>query len=91
MNWEAEGMEERLYQLHQEAGRVCGRETTCGKKHGYETEEEAGRAAEAHNRWEGRRHDVEPYPCYFCAMWHIGRIMPEAILEEIIRSELSDE
>jgi hypothetical protein len=73
----------RLYQLHLQAGLISGRDKTCATKHAYEAEESALQAANAHNRWQKRRHDVEPYPCAFCAKWHIGRIMPVAILEAI--------
>jgi hypothetical protein len=55
----------------------------------YPAEAEAQRAAAAHNRWAERRHDVEPYPCPFCAQWHIGRVMTIAELEALaMRSEL---
>jgi hypothetical protein len=75
------GMDERLYELHLRAGRICGQEKTCGGKHAYEGEAEAERAAEAHNRWAERRHDVEPYPCAFCRKWHIGRVIPPEAME----------
>ena len=39
-----------------------GREKTCGKKTRYASEELALKAAEAHNRWRLREHDVVPYP-----------------------------
>lgn len=77
-------MEERIRQLHLEAGLRCGREHTCGNKQAYEGEADAGRAAVAHNRWTERKHDVEPYPCAFCERWHIGRIMTVDELEAII-------
>jgi hypothetical protein len=76
-------MDERLYNLHLRAGLVSGREKTCGKKTAYAAEDEAVRASVAHNRWEKRRHDVEPYPCAFCKQWHIGRVMPIELLESI--------
>lgn len=63
---------------------LCGQEKTCGSKHAYESEGEAERAAQAHNRWSERRHDVEPYPCAFCRKWHIGRVMPPEAMEAII-------
>ena len=50
---------------------------------GYAAEDEAERAAAAHNRWAERRHDVEPYPCAFCGQWHIGRVMSVEELEAI--------
>jgi hypothetical protein len=82
-------MEEKLYRLHLEAGRICGQERTCGSKRGFNTEAEADKAAQAHNAWKERKHDVEPYPCYFCAKWHIGGIMTEDRLLTILQSEVA--
>jgi hypothetical protein len=76
-------MDQRLYELHWRAGLVSGREKTCGKKTTYESEDLATQAAAAHNRWSKRRHDVEPYPCAYCRKWHVGKIMPLALLEAI--------
>jgi hypothetical protein len=84
-------MDQHLHQLHLQAGRLCGPERTCGKKHAYATEAEAQRAADAHNRWSERRHDVEPYPCAFCDQWHIGRVMPVEELEALISSHATAE
>jgi hypothetical protein len=74
-------MDQRLYDLHLRAGLISGREKTCGKKTPYDTEALAQKAADAHNRWKERKHDVEPYPCAFCQQWHIGGIMPLELLE----------
>jgi hypothetical protein len=82
-------MEQHIYELHLRAGLISGREKTCGKKTAHETEELAINAAEAHNRWEKRRHDVEPYPCAFCRKWHIGGIMPISLLESILEGDIS--
>ena len=76
-------MDQHLHDLHLKAGRVAGQEKTCGKKAAYASEEAATRAAAAHNRWDKRRHDVEPYPCAFCQQWHVGNIMPRSLLEEM--------
>ena len=76
-------MDERIQQLHLIAGRAAGIEKTCGKKNKFVTLEAASKAAESHNRWKDRRHDVEPYPCAFCLQWHIGNIMPVTLLEQI--------
>ncbi|GEM_PF-4998167 len=83
-------MDTTLYNLHLRAGQICGKDKTCAGKKPFDEEDAAQRAANAHNRWEGRRHDVEPYPCAFCEQWHIGRIMPIAELEAFIteKSEL---
>jgi len=82
-------MDELLHRLHLEAGRSCGRDSTCGKMRPYSSEAEALRAADAHNRWTERRHDVEPYPCAFCEQWHIGRVMSASELEELITRSAS--
>jgi hypothetical protein len=83
-------MDPRLYQLHLHAGRLSCEEKTCGKKTRYLTEEQALAAAANHNRWKERRHDVEPYPCAFCNQWHIGGIMPVALLESMTQPESSE-
>ncbi len=74
-------MDSRLYDLHLQAGRLSGEAKTCGRKARYLSEEIALAAASSHNLWKERRHDVEPYPCAFCGQWHIGGIMPIALLE----------
>jgi hypothetical protein len=76
-------METYIYELHLRAGLISGQERTCGKKAAHATEALAVKAAEAHNRWENRRHDVEAYPCAFCHQWHVGGIMPVSVLESI--------
>lgn len=78
-------MNEQLYQLHLKAAQKVGEQRTCGKKTRFISEEKAQRAAEAHNTWIGRRHNVEPYPCPFCNQWHIGGIMPMEILQVITK------
>ena len=70
-------MDAKLRELHRKAGIACGKFNTCGTKKGYSTEEIALKFATSHNKWEKRKHDVEPYPCAFCGLWHIGRIMSE--------------
>lgn len=77
-------MEQSLYDLHINAGQKAGEEKTCGKKTRYATEETATKAAQSHNKWEKRRHDVEPYPCAFCQQWHVGGIMPREVLEKFL-------
>lgn len=79
-------MDPRLHNLHLQAGRLSGEAKTCGKKARYLSEDQALTAAASHNRWKERRHDVEPYPCAFCEQWHIGGIMPLAVLEEMAKS-----
>jgi hypothetical protein len=74
-------MDSRIHQLHLQAGKKAGEERTCGSKNAFETEENAQKASDAHNKWKERRHDVEPYPCAFCHKWHIGKIMPVEVLE----------
>lgn len=74
-------MDESLYNLHLEFGKASGIESTCGKKTKFSTEEKAIKAATHHNQWDKRRNDVEPYPCFFCKEWHIGKIIPLEILK----------
>lgn len=80
-------MTPELHQLHLEAGRRVGQEKTCGKKVKYADEAAGLKAAASHNKWKDRRHDVEPYPCAFCSQWHVGQIMPEELLQQIIGDE----
>jgi hypothetical protein len=77
-------MDQELHQLHLLAGQKAGQEKTCGKKIKYPTEEAAAKAAGSHNKWKERRNDVEPYPCFFCNQWHVGKIMPLEVLKSII-------
>lgn len=77
-------MEQELYNLHINAGLKAGEEKTCGKKTKYADETAANKAAQSHNKWEKRRHDVEAYPCAFCKQWHIGGIMPREVLEKFL-------
>jgi hypothetical protein len=79
-------MTEEIHKLHMEAGQICGKQKTCGKKHAYADEETATRGAAAHNRWEKRSHDVEPYPCAFCSSWHVGGIITEKQLRQIVHA-----
>ncbi len=80
-------MDQELYNLHLEAGRRVGEAKTCGKKVKFADEAAAVKAAASHNKWVKRHHDVEPYPCAFCAQWHIGQIMPIELLKQIIGDE----
>ena len=66
--------------MHLDAGRRYGRESTCGKKVDYKSEESAARAAEAMSAKADK--PLEPYPCFWCDGWHIGRKMAQAELEE---------
>lgn len=70
-------MDRASFDKHIEIGLLCGEQKTCGKKIRYLTEESATKSAEALNRRpeEKKKHDVEPYPCAFCANWHVGRKM----------------
>lgn len=68
-------MDHKTYEWHLQKGKEAGIDKTCGKKIAFDTEEKGIKAANHHNNWDGRNHDVETYPCYFCNKWHIGRIM----------------
>jgi hypothetical protein len=80
-------MDPIVYQLHIRAGLASGAERTCGKKQKFKTEADATRASDAHNRWDKRKHDVEPYPCAFCSEWHIGGVMPLEVLTAMATQE----
>jgi len=77
-------MDKDLFDLHVAAGLRAGRERTCGAKIAYTTEESAARAAAAMNAKPTTRKPLEPYPCAFCHLWHIGRQMS---LEELRGAE----
>lgn len=76
------------YQLHLHASKKAGYSRSCEGKRQFPVENEALTAAQAHNRWPKRRHDVEPYPCAFCGKWHIGGKMP---LVTLIKSYFKEE
>jgi hypothetical protein len=80
-------MKEKIYNLHIESSKIVGREKACGKKQAYPSEEVASERAFAYNAWKNRRHDVEAYPCYFCNMWHIGKIMSTKVIRCIIKGK----
>lgn len=68
-------MDERIHAAHIAAGRMYGREATCGNKYNHGSEEKAASAAAALMRSGKARHTVEAYPCAWCDGWHIGRRM----------------
>jgi hypothetical protein len=72
--------------LHLVAGKLAGKEKTCGKKVKYSTES-AKLAAEAMNKKPTTRKELEAYPCFWCGSWHIGRKMS---LDEL-KSYVGDE
>lgn len=78
-------MDNQLYKLHLAAGQKAGIERTCGKKVKYSSEERALRAAEEMNNRPTTRNILEPYPCYFCNEWHIGKAMSLEFLLEYTR------
>lgn len=84
--------------LHLAYGRYYGRESTCGKKMKHDSFEKADRHAFHHN-YSGGRHNVEPYPCYWCSpdvangvySWHVGRAMTDeekAILTPLLADKI---
>jgi hypothetical protein len=77
-------MDEDLQKLHIEAGRLCGKDKTCGDKINYITEATAIQAAERMNKKPNTRNILEGYPCAFCNGWHIGRKMTRSELESYI-------
>lgn len=70
-----------IARLHLRAGRACGEKATCGNKIRHPDEMAARKHAEALMRKGKARHPVEPYPCYWCANWHVGREMSVEELE----------
>ena len=72
-------MNTRTVLLHARASFKAGRESACGSKIDYKSEESAERAASAMSlKYEK---DMEAYPCVFCFGWHIGRKMSISELE----------
>lgn len=67
-------MDPEVRAAHLEAGRLYGREATCGRKVAY-SENSAMKAAESMNAKSSTRKELEAYPCYWCGQWHIGRKM----------------
>jgi len=78
-------MDDRTRRLHLAAGRAYGRDATCGTKVDYKSEETAGKAA-AGMMSKGSK-DLEPYPCFWCDGWHIGRRMSNEELERFTVQE----
>jgi hypothetical protein len=66
-----------LHALHIAAGRLAGRDRTCGTKIGYGSEESAMKAVDSMNRKVTTRKPLEAYPCAFCDKWHVGRKMSD--------------
>jgi len=65
---------------HLAAATRAGQASACGKKINYGSEDSAARAAGGMNKKKAALGDsklLEPYPCPFCAGWHIGRQMSE--------------
>lgn len=77
-------MDEATRAIHLRAGEAYGQERTCGTKVKFPEEASALRMAvrlNARDSWR-KPHDVEPYPCFWCNQWHVGRVMtPEEILQ----------
>lgn len=73
------------FEMHLRAGATYGRESTCGIKIDYASEQTASKAAlamTARQKKLGYERPLEAYPCTWCSGWHIGREMTE---EERIR------
>lgn len=66
-------MDKTEFDMHIAAGVVYGRERTCGTKTDFKSEERAIEVAPVLSRKFG--HEMEAYPCAFCAGWHVGREM----------------
>lgn len=75
---------------HLKAGEIYGLDATCGglekkkkKKIDYKSRESASKAARAMMR-KGSK-PLEPYPCFWCGGWHIGREMQYEEYKGLIR------
>jgi hypothetical protein len=73
-------MDAETRRAHLAAGQRAGRESTCGEKVDYKSEETADLIAAKLNARAERRNTLEGYPCYWCSGWHIGRKMSAAEL-----------
>jgi hypothetical protein len=71
--------------MHLKAGKVYGRESTCGKKMNFHTEETATKVAPRLSVRFG--HQMEAYPCFWCEGWHIGREMTDEEREYFLTME----
>lgn len=73
-------MDAETVAMHLRAGKAYGEEATCGSKVKHLSEDVASRMAASLNRRVNKTHDVEPYPCFWCQNWHVGRTMtPEEV------------
>lgn len=75
-------MDTYLRELHLNAGKKAGRDSACGSKINYKSEETASKSAEAMMRKGSKA--LEPYPCPWCDGWHIGRKMSIEELESYV-------
>lgn len=71
--------------MHLRAGKVYGRERTCGKKTDFKSEERAAKSAPVLSEKYG--HQMEAYPCAFCNGWHVGREMTDEEREHFLTME----
>lgn len=78
-------MDPKIYDLHMEAGRICGWENTCMGKIPYDEEWQAILASMGHNMWDEKIHNCSHYPCYFCKLWHLGKGFSEEQMIEMIK------
>jgi len=66
------------YRIHYRISKKTGRDKACRDKIRYQGEMIAVRAANnANYAFEELDHALEPYPCFWCGGWHIGRRMNE--------------
>lgn len=77
------------YEQHLNAGAIYGEDATCGgitkkKKIDYKSMSTAQKSADAMMR-KGSK-DLEPYPCYWCEGWHIGRSMTQEEYDVLLRT-----
>ena len=65
-------MDARTFRMHYAAARFAGKDSCCGTKIRYPSEQTAEIAAFNLHRSRPEK-DFEAYPCGFCLYWHVGR------------------
>jgi hypothetical protein len=69
-------MDPREVLMHYRAARAYGRDSSCGGKQDYQTEEASNKAALSLSK--KKNMPYEGYPCVWCNGWHVGRTLTQA-------------
>ena len=77
-------MDEETRSLYLAAALLSGKESACIKKIKYKSYEAALEAAQSINQRASKPgfHELVPYQCPFCKLWHIGKMMGKGELED---------